>query len=89
MTIRTFRSPLCPNSLTPNEWETAIQFLTRVGQRCTANRQEFILLSDVLGVSSLVDTLNNPAIEKSTAGSVLGPFYTDNAPESMYSSITV
>ena len=82
--MRTFYSPVRPNSITTNEWETAIQFLTRVGQRCTANRQEFILLSDVLGVSSLIDTLNNPTAEKSTAGSVLGPFYTDTAPESRF-----
>ncbi|RYZ11485.1 MAG: hypothetical protein EOO70_09705, partial [Myxococcaceae bacterium] len=44
--------------LTEEEWITAIQFLTRVGQTCTDRRQEFILLSDTLGVSILVITLN-------------------------------
>ena len=51
-----------------------IQFLTRVGQTCTPIRQEFILLSDVLGVSALVDALNHPACGDSTESAVLGPF---------------
>ena len=57
----------------------AIQFLTRVGQTCTPLRQEFILLSDVLGVSALVDGLNNPPTDNATESSVLGPFFTDDA----------
>jgi hypothetical protein len=57
-----------------------IQFLTRVGKTCTPLRQEFILLSDVLGVSALVDALNNPAVGGATESSVLGPFFTDDAP---------
>lgn len=60
---------------------TAIQFLTKVGQTCTPLRQEFILLSDTLGVSALVDALNNPAINGATESSVLGPFFTEDAPE--------
>ena len=48
-------------NLTESEWITAIQFLTEVGQTCTRKRQEFILLSDTLGVSVLVITLNHPA----------------------------
>ena len=47
--------------LTESEWLAAIQFLTDVGQTCTDKRQEFILLSDTLGVSVLVITLNHPA----------------------------
>ena len=61
--------------LTEPEWLAAIQFLTDVGQTCTEKRQEFILLSDTLGVSVLVITLNHPADEGSVESTVLGPFY--------------
>ncbi len=61
---------------------TAIQFLTKVGQKCTDLRQEFILLSDILGVSALVDGLNNPPVGSATESSVLGPFFTEDASES-------
>ncbi|KAI6116206.1 aromatic compound dioxygenase [Pisolithus sp. B1] len=64
--------------LTTDEWMAAIQFLTRVGQTCTPLRQEMILLSDVLGVSALVDSLNNPVEGMATENTVLGPFYTDD-----------
>jgi protocatechuate 3,4-dioxygenase beta subunit len=57
------------------EWGQAIDFLTRTGQKCTSSRQEFILLSDVLGVSMLVDALNHRAREGATQTTVLGPFY--------------
>lgn len=67
--------------LTEAEWITAIQFLTDVGQKCTDKRQEFILLSDTLGVSVLVITLNNPAASGSTDSTVIGPFYWEGAPE--------
>ncbi|KAI5115694.1 hypothetical protein M0805_002837 [Coniferiporia weirii] len=66
-------------SLTTEEWMTTIQFLTRVGKTCTDIRQEFILLSDVLGVSALVDALNNPPSGNATESSVLGPFFTEDA----------
>ena len=59
----------------------AIQFLTATGQKCTSLRQEFILLSDTLGVSALVDAINNPPIDGATESTVLGPFYTDDAPD--------
>lgn len=59
-----------------------IQFLTSVGKTCTPIRQEFILLSDVLGASALVDALNNPAVGGATESSVLGPFFTEDAPDS-------
>src|ERR1700742_165214 len=61
--------------LTFGEWEYAIDFLTRVGQKCTPSRQEFILLSDVLGVSMLVDAVNHREREGATETTVLGPFY--------------
>ena len=63
--------------LTEAEWITAIQFLTDVGKTCTEKRQEFILLSDTLGVSVLVITLNHPADKGSAESTVLGPFYWD------------
>jgi len=68
-------------SLTTEEWMAAIKFLTRTGQTCSPIRQEFILLSDVLGVSALVDGLNNPSVSGGTASSVLGPFFTEDAPD--------
>jgi hydroxyquinol 1,2-dioxygenase len=61
--------------LTFEEWEFAIDFLTRTGQKCTAIRQEFILLSDVFGVSMLVDAVNHREREGATQTTVLGPFY--------------
>jgi hydroxyquinol 1,2-dioxygenase len=62
-------------NLTFEEWEWAIDFLTRTGQTCTPLRQEFILLSDVLGVSMLVDAVNHREREGATQTTVLGPFY--------------
>ena len=60
------------------EWEEAIQYLTAVGQACTDTRQEFVLLSDVLGVSMLVETLNER--EGGTESTVLGPFHMVESP---------
>ncbi len=61
------------------EWEAAIAFLTASGQRCDDTRQEFILLSDVLGVSMLVETLNGQ--EAGTESTVLGPFHVVESPD--------
>ena len=63
------------NDLPFDEWVYAIDFLTRVGQKCSASRQEFILLSDVLGVSMLVDAVNHRERDGATETTVLGPFY--------------
>lgn len=60
---------------------STIDFLTRTGKMCTPIRQEFILLSDVLGVSALVDSINNPPAGDATESSVLGPFFTEDAPD--------
>ena len=68
-------------TLTEGEWEAAIAFLTRTGQTCTDTRQEFILLSDVLGVSTLVDAVNNRKPEGATPSTVFGPFHVDGVPE--------
>ncbi|THF47106.1 6-chlorohydroxyquinol-1,2-dioxygenase [Allorhizobium terrae] len=67
--------------LTEEEWEVAIDFLTRTGQICSGNRQEFILLSDTLGVSMLVDAINNRAPSGATETTVFGPFHVAGAPE--------
>ena len=67
--------------LTEEEWFKGIMFLTRTGQTCDDKRQEFILLSDVLGVSMLVDAINHPKSGRGTESTVLGPFYVAGAPE--------
>lgn len=67
--------------LTQAEWEVAIDFLTRTGQKCSDERQEWILMSDTLGVSMLVDAINNRRPDKATQTTVLGPFHVAGAPE--------
>lgn len=67
--------------LTQEEWDVGIDFLTRVGQICSAERQEFILLSDTLGLSMLVDSINNRRPAGATDNTVLGPFHVAGAPE--------
>jgi len=64
-----------------DEWLTAIRFLTRVGQISDEARHEFILLSDIFGVSMLVDAINHPPSPDVTDTTVLGPFYTEQPPE--------
>ncbi|WP_449350295.1 intradiol ring-cleavage dioxygenase [Streptomyces shaanxiensis] len=66
--------------LTQQEWEQAIAFLTATGQKCTDTRQEFILLSDVLGVSMLVETINGDRVQGATESTVLGPFHMTESP---------
>lgn len=66
--------------LTQSEWEAAIDFLTATGHACTPERQEFILLSDTLGLSMLVDSINNRRPEGATENTVFGPFHIDGAP---------
>jgi len=64
------------------EWLKAIEFFTRVGKTCTQTRQEFILLSDIVGLSTLVNTLHDAtATEKATSGSLLRPFFREDAPQ--------
>jgi protocatechuate 3,4-dioxygenase beta subunit len=65
---------------TLDEWMYGINFLTRTGHLSTDWRQEFILLSDALGISMLVETLNNDKMSGETESTVLGPFYISNAP---------
>lgn len=69
-------------NLTPAEWLEALEFFTRVGKTCTETRQEFILLSDAIGLSTLVNTLHDAtAVEDSTSTSLLGPFFREDAPD--------
>ena len=66
--------------LTQAEWCRAVDFLTATGQKCDDKRQEFILLSDTLGVSMLVDAVNHRSHQGATESTVLGPFYVEGAP---------
>ncbi|WP_275558140.1 dioxygenase [Streptomyces sp. 5-6(2022)] len=66
--------------LTEEEWARGVDFLTRTGQKCTSTRQEFILLSDVLGITMLVDSLSNRRPTETTQNSVLGPFFREDRP---------
>jgi catechol 1,2-dioxygenase/hydroxyquinol 1,2-dioxygenase len=69
-------------NLTPAEWIRGIGFMTEVGKMCTPERQEFILLSDTLGLSALVNGLHDhTAIEEGTHTSLLGPFYRETSPK--------
>ncbi|MBO0776930.1 MAG: intradiol ring-cleavage dioxygenase [Actinobacteria bacterium] len=76
--------------LTEEEWAQGIDFLTRTGQMCDATRQEFILLSDVLGASMLVETINHRAAGGSTESTVTGPFHVvDSPPRELGDTISV
>ncbi|MGV9345671.1 dioxygenase family protein [Streptomyces spiralis] len=66
--------------LTEEEWAKGVDFLTRTGQLCSPQRQEFILLSDVLGVTMLVDAINHRREGKATENSVQGPFFREDRP---------
>lgn len=68
-------------ALSEDEWMTAIRFLTRTGQTCSDKRQEFILLSDTLGLSTLVMAMNNRKPTGCTESTVFGPFHVEDAPE--------
>ena len=71
-------------SLTEEEWFEGIKFLTAVGQKCDDKRQEFILLSDVLGLSMMVVALNHETAPGATEATVLGPFFAHGAKEYGY-----
>jgi hydroxyquinol 1,2-dioxygenase len=66
--------------LTEDEWMQGIEFLTATGHQCDAKRQEFILLSDTLGLSMLVVAMNHAKPAGATEATVFGPFHTDDAP---------
>ena len=66
--------------LTEAEWFAGIRFLTETGQKCDANRQEFILLSDTLGLSMVVDLISHRKQPGATESTVFGPFHREGAP---------
>jgi hydroxyquinol 1,2-dioxygenase len=66
--------------LTEAEWLKGIEFLTQTGHITNAQRQEFILLSDVLGLSMLTVVMNNDKPDACTQATVLGPFHVEDAP---------
>jgi hydroxyquinol 1,2-dioxygenase len=70
--------------LTEEEWFEGIKFLTATGQKCDDKRQEFILLSDVLGLSMMVVAMNHRTPAGATEATVLGPFFVHGAPEFEY-----
>ncbi|GER23306.1 6-chlorohydroxyquinol-1,2-dioxygenase [Zafaria cholistanensis] len=67
--------------LTEAEWDAAIAFLTAAGHITDDKRQEFILLSDVLGASMMTVAVNNEAVGNATEATVFGPFFAEDAPE--------
>ena len=67
--------------LTEEEWFEGIKFLTAVGQKCDDKRQEFILLSDILGLSMMTVAINHKMPEGATEATVLGPFFVHGAPD--------
>ncbi len=67
--------------LTRDEWLTGLRYLTEVGHTCDDVRQEFVLLSDVLGLSTLVELLDGSPGSAATESTILGPFYVAGAPE--------
>ncbi|HZQ72677.1 MAG TPA: dioxygenase [Burkholderiales bacterium] len=70
--------------LTEEEWFEGIKFLTSVGQKCDDKRQEFILLSDILGLSMMIVALNHKSVPGATEATVLGPFFAHGAKEFGY-----
>ena len=72
---------------TEQEWFQAVDFLTRTGQMCDDKRQEFILLSDVLGVSMLVDAINHRGMGSATETTVTGPFHASAMPLEMGANV--
>jgi protocatechuate 3,4-dioxygenase beta subunit len=78
--VRHLHSFIKDVGLTEREWEQAIAFLTATGHMCDDTRQEFILLSDVLGVSMLVETMNHRAAGAATEPTVTGPFHVVDSP---------
>ncbi|MFD3838977.1 intradiol ring-cleavage dioxygenase [Streptomyces sp. NPDC058642] len=78
--IRHLHAFASETGLTQEEWQGAIRFLTATGQTCTDTRQEFILLSDVLGLSMLLETINGGHAPGATESTVLGPFHMTESP---------
>jgi hydroxyquinol 1,2-dioxygenase len=78
--VRHLHGFLRETRLTEDEWSAGIEFLTATGHITDTRRQEFVLLSDVLGASMQTITINNQAYANATEATVLGPFFVDGAP---------
>jgi catechol 1,2-dioxygenase len=78
--VRHLHASIKETEPTLDEWMQGIEFLTKTGHLSTEWRQEFILLSDTLGISMLVETINNRKTTGETESTVLGPFHVSNAP---------
>ncbi|WP_327425634.1 maleylacetate reductase and hydroxyquinol 1,2-dioxygenase domain-containing protein (plasmid) [Streptomyces sp. NBC_01527] len=84
--VRHLHAYVAEQDVTEAEWDYAIDYLTRTGQLSSPTRQEFVLLSDVLGISSAVDVLTNSRTPDTTPSAVLGPFYVEGPPEAAHGS---
>ncbi|WP_329295756.1 maleylacetate reductase and hydroxyquinol 1,2-dioxygenase domain-containing protein [Streptomyces sp. NBC_01455] len=84
--VRHLHAYVAEHDVTESEWAVAIDHLTRTGQLSSPTRQEFVLLSDVLGISSAVDLLTNSRTPETTPSAVLGPFYVEGPPEAEHGS---
>ena len=63
------------------EWRDGLEFLTRMGSTSNTRDEQFNQFSDVLGVTALVERLNNPRVANATESTLLGPFFTEDTPE--------
>src|SRR3954464_6006580 len=82
--VRHLHAFACEVGLTQAEWESGIAVLRATGDITDERRQEFVLWSDALGLSMLVDALANPLPEGATESTVLGPFYVPDSPAREY-----
>ncbi|MGW0995243.1 maleylacetate reductase and hydroxyquinol 1,2-dioxygenase domain-containing protein [Streptomyces sp. NPDC002520] len=82
--VRHLHTFVATHDVTDAEWQQAIDFLTRTGRICSPTRQEFVLLSDTLGISSAVDLLTNSRTPSTTPSAVLGPFYVEGPPDTAH-----
>lgn len=71
-------------SITTEEWKSGIEFLTRMGEAPTTPSRQFAIFSGVFGVSALVERINNPSVRNATESTLLGPFFTEDAPDRAY-----
>ena len=82
--VRHLHAFACEVRLTEDEWRRGIAVLTETGRITDDQRQEFILWSDALGLSMLVDALAHPKPPGATESTVLGPFWAEGSPERAY-----
>lgn len=71
-------------SITTEEWRSGIEFLTLMGETSITRGRQFTQFSDVFGVTALVERINNPRVGNATESTLLGPFFTEDAPDRAY-----